>query len=434
MGITTGASATQGWAAYDLIFVEPYPSCTTGRQTGDGGVLLAGKIASWGYIARAPLPDPLRRPGVFRVRAQLLIKQGSVGLGVLTADETDFHQQAVAYGAGRHTIEIVVECTEAPGPVILRNGSPDEGDTEFELVALEFQALDIEIPEQLLRLPDQHPAVAKFPRWSGIIAESVVANWLGTTTKLEYTGLAAGSGGERRVVPRLPAFGAEYFRWSDLLEAVAGAGDKFTMVELGAGWGRWLVDAASALRQIGKAGLPIMLIGVEAEPQHFAWMRDHFVANGLDPAKHQLIEAAVAAKDGSTLFTCGHAGAWYGQGMVADPKWRADDWPDARARKVRTVSLATVLDGISFADLIVMDVQGAEAEVAGASRALLNDRVKRVHIGTHGDAIEIALRQAFTAMGWKCVADYPNQRESNTPYGTIRFHDGVQSWLNPRFG
>ncbi len=64
------------------------------------------------------------------------------------------------------------------------------------------------------------------------------------------------------------------------------------MVDLGAGFGRWLVKGATAVRQC-HGDLPIRLIGVEAEPTHFEWLKQHFNDNGLDPAQHELIEAAV---------------------------------------------------------------------------------------------------------------------------------------------
>jgi hypothetical protein len=65
-----------------------------------------------------------------------------------------------------------------------------------------------------------------------------------------------------------PAFPEEYLEWIDLLEAVANAQGKFTMIELGAGYGRWLVNAAVTLRQRKPTIVPF-LIGAEAEPTHF---------------------------------------------------------------------------------------------------------------------------------------------------------------------
>ena len=220
------------------------------------------------------------------------------------------------------------------------------------------------------------------------------------------------------------------------MEAVAEARDSFTMVELGAGWGRWLVDAWSALRLINKPGFPVKLIGVEAEPQHFLWMQQHFRNNGLDPNRHRLIEAAIMAKDGTVAFTVGDASKWYGQtafNIDDRQNWRHADYPNAFIRNVAAVSLATVLDEIQFVDLIDMDIQGSEAEVVLASRDLLQTRVRRVHIGTHGEDIEDSLRQAFRSMGWTCRWDFSLQGHRGIPYGKVLFGDGVQGWINPRF-
>jgi|SRR6185437_6466970 len=41
----------------------------------------------------------------------------------------------------------------------------------------------------------------------------------------------------------------DIFEWADLLESVEASGDNFTMAYLGAGYGRWIVNAALAARQ-----------------------------------------------------------------------------------------------------------------------------------------------------------------------------------------
>ena len=66
-------------------------------------------------------------------------------------------------------------------------------------------------------------------------------------------------------------------------------------------------------------------------------------------------------------------------------------------------------------DLIDMDIQGAEADVVEASRDLLDQRVKRVHIGTHGGDIEARLRAAFAGMGWHCHYDFTHGGDAATP-------------------
>src|SRR5260370_35145422 len=48
-----------------------------------------------------------------------------------------------------------------------------------------------------------------------------------------------------------PAFDEEYFEWIDLLESVVAASGSYTMIDLGAGYGRWGVRAAPSLESHG---------------------------------------------------------------------------------------------------------------------------------------------------------------------------------------
>ena len=72
------------------------------------------------------------------------------------------------------------------------------------------------------------------------------------------------------------------------------------LLELGAGWGRWIVNGVAALR--AQRPLPYHVVGVEAEPTHFTWMRQHLADNDVDPRSATLIEAAVAKTGGSVWF------------------------------------------------------------------------------------------------------------------------------------
>lgn len=390
----------------------------------------------WEYIAVAVLPKLSRKPGVLRVRIKLNIRKGSVGLGILTPDEKDFYKQIVSVVPGAQVITLEANCSLEPGPIIFRHGCAAAGETEFEL-----EKLELEVPASEKRsspaplLPDRHAVFSKFPSWNGEIPSGYAVNWVGTITKPGYRGEPFSGSRARTARLPLPRIGEEYFEWIDLLEAVADARDSFTMVELGAGWGRWLVDAWNALRLINKAELCVKLVGVEAEPQHFAWMKEHFKNNGLDLSQHSLIEAAIMASDGRVAFTVGEASGWYGQTALKldeDPDWLGADHPGVSLRKVEAISLSTVLDGIPFVDLVDMDIQGSEAEVVLASIDLLQTRVRRVHIATHGEAIEKSLRQAFRSMGWTCRWDFSLQGRRETPYGAVLFDDGVQGWINPR--
>lgn len=103
-----------------------------------------------------------------------------------------------------------------------------------------------------------------------------------------------------------------------------------------------------------------------------------------------------------------------------------------QVKKVKAVNLSELLGTLDRVDLIDLDVQGAELIVLKAAAEQLDRKVKRVHIGTHSTEIEAGLRRLFDDLGWKSVHDYPLGSESVTPWGTIKFQDGVQSWINSK--
>jgi len=281
------------------------------------------------------------------------------------------------------------------------------------------------------------------PGWS--------VNWLGVRTRLSVQGAVRGFDVPTRVRTQPPEPSEDLFEWIDVLDSVRDSVGSFTMIELGAGWGRWLVNAAAALRQLDPAR-GFLLVGVEAEPTHFCWLVQHLRDNGLAPEQHLLVHAAVAARTGSVRFQRGDAAVWYGQAIERDdpeaklsgPVSRLLRWTrngvanrlavggDARkVRRARAVSLASLLEPHRRIDLVDADVQGVEASVFEPASALLATRVRRVHIGTHDRDNERRLRDLFGGLGWDCRFDYPSHARCETEWGLVEFEDGVQSWVNP---
>jgi len=222
------------------------------------------------------------------------------------------------------------------------------------------------------------------------------------------------------------------FEWIDPLEAIDAAKETFTMVELGAGYGRWLVAGAVAARRV--RNLQLQLVGVEAEHAHFEMMRQHFLDNDFDPDAHTLLEAAVSQSDGFVHFVHGHSREWWGQAILPNPDYGFGNWPEARVISVKGLSLTTIIHDLRVGDLVDMDVQGAEADVIRGSRQALIDKVKRVHIGTHNAAVETELLSLFNGMGWRCQNQYDCNSTAMTEFGEISFEDGVQTWINPKLG
>jgi FkbM family methyltransferase len=288
-----------------------------------------------------------------------------------------------------------------------------------------------------------HPIFDVFERWAGPVDDRFDANFLGVLTRTEFCSIegnfASGPPSERARL--LPRFDEEYFEWIDVLEAAAAANGRFVMFELGAGWGRWLMSGAAAARQ---RRLDLALVGVEAEPTHFRWMKQHLRDNGVRRSERRLEQAAVAAVPGWVNFHTGDPNAWYGQAI--DPNAPRAERPSLAHRlvpqrrrsdraivPVRAITLRQLLERYQTVDLIDLDIQGAEADVLEAAQRELDGKVKRIHVGTHSADNEQRLRELFGRLCWSCRNDYAFASEADTPYGRITFQDGVQRWLNPRF-
>lgn len=301
-----------------------------------------------------------------------------------------------------------------------------------------------------------HRLIEKLPRWRGEIDPTWFANFLGVRTRWSFLdGLpqVAGKVQPRERVwsePPLPEFNESYFEWIDVLEAVEAARGQFAMIELGAGYGRWLVVAVAALHHLNP--LPYKLVAVEPEPTHFLWLKEHFTDNDIDPSQHDLHCAALTTHGRPVPFYVGNAAGWYGQAIadsVDRPSairsiWRQFKNPCVRLLglkdreieriEVSSVTLEAILDRHALVDLVDLDVQGVEAAVLSASIDALDKKVKRVHVGTHSPEIEAELREIFSRHGWRNLLDFSGQQKNPTPFGEIEFGDGVQSWVNPRLG
>jgi len=274
----------------------------------------------------------------------------------------------------------------------------------------------------------------RFGRWEGRNRRDMNHNFLGVMTRSSFytgnpaepaTASAEASGEGHHLQSAMPPLDEEYFEWLDLLEAVAAARERFTMVELGAGFGRWLVNGHAAVNRLSR--LPCILVGVEADTAHMTMMATHFRDNGIDPAAHHLIEAAVTDRDREVLFQEGDPFAWWGQSVQSSGAVTAE----YRTISKPGIALSTLLKPFDFVDLIDADIQGEELKVFVAARDSLARKVRRVHIGTHGRGLEYGLRELFGSMGWRPVWDFGCDGERDTPFGRTRFQDGVQSWINP---
>src|SRR4029453_17127410 len=147
---------------------------------------------------------------------------------------------------------------------------------------------------------EHHPVFRSFVPFAGVTPAGYTVDFLGCLARHEFWHSAANLPAHT-VTTTFPPVDEDYFLWVHLLESILCAKDRYTMVELGAGYGEWVVRAFRALRRQHQ-NLPFRAVAVEADPVHFEWMRLNLADNGLLPSQHKLIHAAVTDKPGDLFF------------------------------------------------------------------------------------------------------------------------------------
>jgi hypothetical protein len=315
--------------------------------------------------------------------------------------------------------------------------------------------------------PDDEKVILSFPRYEGAGTPGFVTDFLGVRTRLSYFSGIDHYGGMVETYPLPCNFHANAIEWAGVLRAVEEAeGPGFVALELGAGWGPWLVTAGVAARNKGLAN--VRLIGVEGSGKHLDFMRTHFRDNRFDPGEHQLLHGIVGPHDGTAHFPIIPEGAadWGAEAKfqtrlavtpIAPPQRglvRRLGRPVIRLlRKIKAVhrlqnpplnpavrteqlpcySLRTLLEPYPAADFVHIDIQGAEFDVIAAARAVLEAKVRRLIIGTHGRLIEERLMRELAGRGWRLESEEACVFEQNDEHIYLR-GDGCQVWKNPRLG
>jgi Methyltransferase FkbM domain len=261
--------------------------------------------------------------------------------------------------------------------------------------------------------------------------------------------------------PSLSTWGERYLELADWLLAARDARDHFVAVSLGASYGGQLVLAWKVLNALNP--LPCRLVGVEPVPENCTWIRRHLTVNGIDPDKHWIVQAALAPDNEPVLFPVGAPGS--GRTGCTDTNaalsrrtyatmistsgsaeqalenimlynstglgYDLGAGFDAEVKFVSALTLRDVLTPFDRVDLLEADIQHSEINVFPPFIDVLNDKVRRVHIGTHGHAAHDLLRSLFLGAGWEIVFDYAPESSHLIEQVRLDLIDGVLSARNP---
>ena len=235
---------------------------------------------------------------------------------------------------------------------------------------------------------------------------------------------------------------AEAVEYVGLLKTVLSATGGYAIMELGAGWGPFLVNAGAAARLIGMTDIHLM--GVESDPGHMESMRLHLADNGFDPDQHRMVEGAVGSEAGTALFpkVDDHANQWGARpAMMGNGKVDEADRAYLGALldhsiEVQVFDVRDLLKERTLWDCVHVDIQGAEVGVLRTAMAMLNERARFVIIGTHSRKIDGDLVELFHHAGWILEHEKPTKFAFNpttSSLETMTTVDGAQVWRNPAF-
>jgi FkbM family methyltransferase len=236
--------------------------------------------------------------------------------------------------------------------------------------------------------------------------------------------------------PEIPVpgdFHAETIEWIGLLKAVRSASEKYVAMELGAGFGPWIIAGAVAARHRGIAD--IRLCAVEGDSHHFQFLRQHFSDNGFDPEKHDLIEAVVGVKNGVARWPANSAPAaeeWGSRPVEGGRDYRG--LPVEQTRPVKIIPLRDLILKQPAWDLIHIDVQGHEVNICRSCMDDLTSRVRWIIAATHSRKLDGDFLELMHSAGWILEHEKPSKFAFSPGAASLEamtLLDGTQVWRNP---
>jgi FkbM family methyltransferase len=290
-------------------------------------------------------------------------------------------------------------------------------------------------------LPSEVEHVCRnFKPYKGAGRDGYLTNFLGGLTDIGVDAVISGYSGVVEDYPILGNFHGDALEWLGTLRAALDAGERFAMIELGAGWAPWCVVGYRAAKQ--RAIDDITLIAVEGDAGHVGFLRENFAVNQIPDDCANIVSGVVGPTDGTAKFPRAHQpNAVYG-GMAAWPGHEAATLAFdqlmgaygaifAEVDEVPCHSLDTLSSGLDVIDLVHCDIQGSEAMLFESAIDLVSRKVKRVVVGTHSIEIDRRLLNLFAKAGWEIEGVHPcGMGEANGQ--PVLLVDGTQVWRNPR--
>jgi FkbM family methyltransferase len=236
---------------------------------------------------------------------------------------------------------------------------------------------------------------------------------------------------------------AEAAEWIAMIKSVHEAETTFNMMELGAGWGPWLIEGAFSARKKGIEN--IYLVGVEADNSHFRTMEQHFRDNEFNPEDHTLLHGAAGTEDSVANWPVAEdsAEAWGHRPVRSSAADKEQDMHHLQdtigkhpMQEIEVFDVKKLLRRKDTWNLLHIDIQGWETDIVADAISEIGERVQRLVIGTHSRRIEAELLEIMHREKWMLEAEKPclfNYYNHHSNFESMTYVDGFQCWINPRF-
>lgn len=259
-----------------------------------------------------------------------------------------------------------------------------------------------------------------------------LTNYLGVVIDPKFfPHLLDGRGGEVEELPIPGNWHADMAEFAAALRAVDLSHGRFTMIELGCGWGCWMNNTGVAAR---RAGREVHLVGVEGDEGHIGFAKEACAANGFNARDVSLHRGIAAAASGVALFPRQEqAGISWG----LEPIFGATDVQRQQAvesgayDELPMVALADLAAPHERVDFLHIDIQGGEADLVEKCLPILQDKVAYMFVGTHSRQIEGRLFHDLLRNGWHLEIERPGLLKLGEAAAPHMWVDGVQGWRNP---
>jgi len=299
----------------------------------------------------------------------------------------------------------------------------------------------------------------------GLSPSGFITDFLGIHTSTDYFKLYNTNTNEKNKKAQIVktssltlSAGELYFELGSLVAAVEEAQNTFYMMELGGGWGARTVIANAVLNRINP--IDEFYIVVEGMKKHCSWVKEHMENNGVNSKLHSIIHSVVWVDNQPQLFpSCQGV---FGQSVAVDIPNIVSNLTDHQSKKalknlvkkgsfgisdefqanfgkhsrdwkfVSAITLRDILLPRNQVDYVDMDIQGAELQVLENEIDLIDEKVKRIHIGTHGKDIHKELINLFEHRGWQILIQAPPNGQYSTQWGEFKTGDGILSMFNQK--